>query len=124
MQAVQSAYVLTVAAGLAAEALGVGAHLDGQLLFIDDHVAVEVRYRYLCCRDQIQVVHLAVVHLTLLVGQLSRAVSAGSIHYRRRHDLRITGFGGFGEEEVDECALQSCSLTDIDGETGTRDLDA
>ena len=38
------------------------------------------------------------------------------------HDLKIAGFAGFVEEEVDERALQASSITLIDGEASTRDL--
>ena len=123
MQPVQSAYVLAVATCLATETLRVGAVLDRQLFLVDDLVAVQVRHRYLSRRNQIQVIHLAVVHLTFFVRQLACAVTRSGIHYRRRHDLCVTGFVSLGEEEIDQRSLQTRTLTDINGEARAADLD-
>ena len=75
MQTVQSTHVLAVAAGLAAEALCVCAVLDRQLCLVKNHVAVDIGDRNLGGGDEVEVVHLAVIHLSLLVRQLSRAVA-------------------------------------------------
>ena len=64
------------------------------------------------------------IHLPLFVGQLPRAVAAGLVDHRRRHDLRVAGFVSFGEEEVDEGALQACAVPDIDGEACAGNLHA
>ena len=119
VQTVESAHIFAVRACFAAEALGVGAVLNRQLRLFDNLITVEVRYGHLGGGDEVEVVHFAVVHLPLFVGQLSCAVATGLVDYRRRHNLRVAGFVGFGEEEVDECALQACALPDIDGETCT-----
>ncbi len=124
VQTIQSAYVLAVRACLTTETLGIGTVLDRQLDLIQDDVAIEVRYGHLSRRDQIEVIHLAVVHLTLLVGQLTRAVTRSGVHHRRRHDLRIAGLVGLSQEEIDQRTLQTSTLSDIDRETGARDLDA
>ena len=68
MQAVQAAHVLAVGAGFAAETGGVGGHLDGEILLVEDHVAEDVRHRHLGRRDEVEIVHRGVVHLSLLVG--------------------------------------------------------
>ena len=62
------------------------------------------------------------IHLTLLIGQLTGAIAGCLVDHRRRHDLGITGFACFSEEEIDECTLQTSSLTDIYGETCTGDF--
>ena len=67
VQTVQSAHVLTVATSLSAETLGVGAVLDGQLLLVENHVAIDIRHRHLSRWNQIEVIHLAVVHLSFLI---------------------------------------------------------
>ena len=117
MQAVKSAYILAVRAGLAAEALGVSAVLYWQLLLIQDNIAVDVGYGNLGCRNQIEVINLTVVHLALLVGQLSCAVTRCGVNYGRRHDLSVTGLVSLGQEEIDECALQLCTFSYIYGES-------
>ena len=124
VQTVQSAHILAVGTSLAAETLGVGAVLDGQILLVENHVAVDVRHGHLGCGDEIEVVHLAMIHLALLVGQLACAVAAGGIHHRGRHDLGVAGLAGFVEEEVDERTLQTGSLANIDGKPCTGDFHA
>ena len=124
VQAVQAAHILAVAACLATEALRVGAVLDGEFLLVEDDIAVDVRDRHLGGGDEVEVIDLGVVHLSFFVWQLACAVAAGSIHDCRRHDLGVAGLVGFGEEEVDEGALQLGSLADIDGEAGAGDLHA
>ena len=64
------------------------------------------------------------IHLTFLIRQLTCPVAGSSIDNDWRHYLRIAGFARLVEEEVDECALQARSLSDVDGETGTGDLNA
>ena len=124
MQAVQSAHVLAIRASLATEALRVGAVLDGQVLLVEDHIAVDIRHRHLGSRNQVEVVDLGMIHLALLVGQLAGAIARCSIHHRRRHNLGVPALASLVEEEVDECALQAGTLTDVDRESGTRDLHA
>ena len=68
VQTVQSAHVLAIRAGLPTEALCIGAVLDGQILLVEDNVAVDICHGHLGRGDQIEVVHLAVIHLPLLVG--------------------------------------------------------
>ena len=122
MQTVQATYILAVRTCLATETLRISAVLNRQLVLVDDHIAVDIRYRHLSGRDEIEVIHLAVVHLALFVGQLTRSVPRSSVHYGRRHDLRVTGFVCLGEEEIDERTLETSTLTDINRETCARDL--
>ena len=122
MQAVQSAHILTIRAGLATEALRVGAVLDGQLLLVENDVAVDVGHGHLSRRNQVEVIYFAVVHLSLLVGQLTRAIAAGGIHHRGRHDLGVATGTRLIQEEVDQGALQTGSLAFIDGESGSGNL--
>ena len=75
MQAVQSANILAVAPSLTAETLCVCAVLDGQVFLVEDNIAVDVCYGYLGSRDEVQVVNLTMVHLSLLVGKLSCAIA-------------------------------------------------
>ena len=124
VQAVQSAHVLAVRTCFAAEALGVGAVLDRQLRLVENNVAIEVGYRHFGGRNQIEVVHFAVVHLSLFIRQLACSVTRSGVDHGRRHDLGVTGFVGFRKEEIDEGTLEACTLTDIHRETGTGDLDA
>ncbi len=64
------------------------------------------------------------IHLTLLIGQLTCAVTRSLVHHRWRHDLRVTALASLVQEEVDQCTLQSGALTDVHRESGTSNLHA
>ena len=122
MQAVQAAHVLAVGAGFAAEAGGVGGHFYGEILFVEDHVAVDVRDGNFGRGDQVEVIDRGVVHLPLLVGELSRTEARSLVDHDRRLDFEIAGFGVAVEEVVDQRPLQACALALVDGESGTREF--
>lgn len=124
METVETAHVLAIAAGLATEAGGVGAALDGEFVLLDDLVAEEVGHRHLGGGDQVEVVEVGMVHLALLVGELARAQSAGLIDHEGRLHLGIARLAGLVEEEGFQRALEAGHLADIDGEARTGDLDA
>ncbi len=122
MQTVQTAHVLAVGTGLAAETLGVGAVLDGQVLLVEYHVAVYVGHGHLGGGNEVEVVHLAVVHLTFLVGQLAGTVAGSGVHHGGGHQFGIAGFPCLIEEEIDKSALQTGALADVYRKTGTGDF--
>ena len=122
MQAVQTTHVLTIAASLSAETLCVGTVLDRQVLLIEDYIAIDVCHRHLSSWDEIKVIHLTVIHLSLLVRQLSCAVAGSLVNNCWRHYLCISCSTSLIEEEVDEGSLQTCSQADIDRESGTSNL--
>ena len=62
------------------------------------------------------------VHLALLIRQLTRAVTGCLVDNVRRLYLKITGFAGLIEEESLQSALEAGHLTHIDREAGARDL--
>ena len=124
MQTVQSAHILAVRACFAAETLGVGTILDGEFLFVHDNIAIDVRYGNFGGGNQIQVVQIAVVHLSFLVGQLACAVSAVGVNDCGRHNLFIASLACLVQEEVDERSLQLCALAAVNGEAGSADLHA
>ena len=64
------------------------------------------------------------VHLTFLVRQLACAIARGSVDNCRRHDFGISALASLIEEEVDESTLQTCTLTDVYGESCTGNLHA
>ena len=101
VQTVESAHVLSVAAGFAAEALSVGTVLDRQLFLVENHVAVDISHRHLGSRDKIEIVEVAVIHLPLLVGELAGAISRSLIHHCGRHNLGVAGSSSLVEEELD-----------------------
>ncbi len=118
------AHVLAVGAGLAAEALGVGAVFDGQLVFAQDDVAIDIGHGHLGRRDEVEVVLVAVVHLAFLVGKLACTIAGSGIDHRGGHHLKVAGGTGFVEEEIDERALQTGTPADIYGEAGAGDFHA
>ena len=124
MQTVQSAHVLTVGARLATEASRVGGIAYGQVLLVQDDVAVDIGHRHLSRGDEVEVVHADVVHLPLLVGELARAVARVLIDDVGRLHLGEACLTCVVEEEVDERALQACPIALVDGEARARDLDA
>ena len=75
MQTVQSAHILSVATCLSAEALCISAVLDGQILLVENHITVDIRYGHLCSGNQVEVIYLAVIHLSFLVRQLTCSIS-------------------------------------------------
>ena len=124
VQTVQTAYILTIRTRLTTEAGGVGRHLDGQLIGLQNHIAENIRHGHLGRRHEVEVIGRGVVHLTLLVGQLTRAEARSLIDHDGRLHLLITGLRVAVEEVVDQRTLQTSTLALIDGETGTRELHA
>ena len=122
MQTVQSTNILTIGTSLTTEALRIGTILDRQLCLVQYHVAIDIGYRNLSSGDEVEIVNLAMIHLSFLVRQLTRAVAGSCIHHRRRHNLGIATLTGLVEEEVDERTLQAGTLSDIDGESSSRNL--
>ncbi len=110
MQAVKSAHILTVAAGLTTEACRVGTILNGKLGVVEYDIAIEIGYGNLSGGDEIEVVLINIVHLSLLVGQLTCSVTRSLVHYIGWLHFKITGLTGFVKEELDESALQACTL--------------
>ena len=101
MKTVQTAYILAIGTRFATEALCVCAVLNGQILLVKNDIAIDVCDRYFGSRNQIEIIYLTVVHLSFFVGQLSRSITRRGIHYRGRHNLRITTLASLVEEEVD-----------------------
>ena len=62
------------------------------------------------------------VHLPLLVGELSCAVARVLIDHIGGLYLQVTCRTGVVEEEVDEGTLESCTIALVDGEARTGDL--
>ena len=122
VQTVETADILAVAAGLAAEALAVADALDGELLGVDHLAAEDIRYRHLSGGDHVETVERDGVHLALLVGQLTGAETRGLVDHQRRLDFDEASIGGLIEEEVDEGALQAGTFAFIEGESGTGNL--
>ena len=122
VQTIQAAHILAITACLATEALRISAVLDGQIFFGDNHIAVDICHGNLGGRNQIEVVEIAMVHLTFLVGQLTRAIARSGIDNGRRHNFNVASLAGLVKEKVDEGALQTSTLSDINGEACARNL--
>ena len=122
MKAVQATHVLAIASCLTTEALSVGTVLDWQLLLVENHIAIDIGDWHLGSWDEVEIVDLAVIHLTLLVRELASAVARCLVDHCRRHDFSISRLVSLSEEEVDERTLQTGTLTDINREASTSDL--
>src|SRR5574344_1830909 len=99
MQTVQTTHILTIRASLTTETSRVGATLDRKIFFVQDNIAEDICNRNLSGRNQIEVIYLAVVHLTLFVRELSRSVTGILIHNQRWLNLKVSTFTCFFEEK-------------------------
>ena len=122
VQAVQATNVLAIATSLTTEAGRVSAALDREILLIEDNVAEDVGYRNLGCRDEEEVVEISVIHLTLLVWQLTCATTRILVNYVRRLNLQVSALAGLIEEECLKSTLEASHLADIYRETSACDL--
>ena len=62
MQAVQATNILAIGASLTTEASRISATLDRQILFVENLIAEDIGHRNLCCRNEIEVVEIAMIH--------------------------------------------------------------
>ena len=95
---------------------------DGELVGIDDGVAVDVGDGHLGSGYHVEAVKGYGVHLSLFVGQLAGAQAGGLVDHQRGLYLQVAGIGGTVEEEVDEGSLQACTFAFVHRETGTGNL--
>lgn len=95
---------------------------DRKLLLVEDYIAIDIRYGNFGGRNQIQIVHFAMIHLTLFVGQLACSVTGSAIDHCRRHYFRIARFACLVQEEVDERTLELCAFSFIYRKARTRDF--
>ena len=120
-----SAHVAAVAAGLAAEAVSVGAEVFRQLGLLERFARVEVRERHFGGRDEPEVVVRAAVEV---LGELRKLARAG---HRLRVDERRRLYLGEAvlrrvevEHEVHKPALEPRARALEDGEAALGELDA
>ena len=124
MEAVQTSYVLAVRTCLTTETSRVSTSLNRKLLLIEDNVTEDVCYGHLSSRDEVEVVQLTLIHLCLLVRQLTCAVARSLVHYERRLYLQISALASLIKEECLERTLQTSHLSDVYWESGTCNLNA
>ena len=62
------------------------------------------------------------IHLSFLIGKLTCTKTGSSIYHCRRHNLHISGFTCFIQEEVDQGTLQPGTLSFINREACSCDL--
>ena len=92
VQTVEAAYVFTVGTGFATEAGRVCTVLLRKILFFENHVTVDVGHRNFGSRNQVEVVEVAVVHLSFLVRKLSCTVAGCLVYNVRRLSFQIACF--------------------------------
>ncbi len=111
------------AAGLAAEAGGVGGVVDGELIELEDFVAMQVGDGDLCGGDQVEIVLGAVIDLVAEFGELAGADEALGFDEEGWADLGVAVLSGVEiEQEADEGALESGSGPAIDDEGAAGDF--
>ena len=122
VQAQEALGVLAVAAGLAAEAGGVGAVLDGHFPGVEDFVRMQVRDGDLGRGDEVQIVFLAGVQLIGELGQVAGAGHGGAIDHEGGLHFQETRGAVFVEEPGDQGAFQPGAPTGVHGEARPGDL--
>ena len=124
VQAVEPPHIFAIRAGLPTEACRISGVANRELRLVEYHVAIEIGDGYFGGRYEIEVVFVAMVHLALLVGELSGAITRSGIDHIGGLHFEITGFAGAVEEEADEGSLQAGTFTFINGESGSGDFHA
>ena len=75
METVQTAHILAIASCLSTPAGGICTILLGKIRGSDDFIAVDICHGHFGCGDEIEIVGCDMIHLTLLVGELTCAIS-------------------------------------------------
>ena len=122
MQTVQTPHVLAIGTGLTTEARSVGGHLLREVVVTKDDISEYIGDRNLGCRDEIEVIKTYIVHLGLLVRQLTGTETGSGVDHDRRLHLLVAGGGVDVKEEVDEGPLEFRALALIDRKTGSGEL--
>src|SRR5574344_1062890 len=122
MQTVQTTHILTIRARITTKTSRVGATLDRKIFFVQNNIAEDICNRNLSGRNQIEVIYLAVVHLTLFVRELSRSVTGILIHNQRWLNLKVSTFTCFFEEKCLKRTLQASHRSNIYRKSCTADL--
>ena len=113
VEAIKAAYVFTVRAGLTAEARGVPAQFNGQVILLDHHVAVDVGQRNFGGGNHVQVVVLHVVHLALFIRQLAGSKTAVRVDHVGRDEFLVSLNVCLFEEEPNEPSLELGALSTV-----------
>ena len=117
----QATGIAAGAARLLAEARAVGAVADGQILAVQDHIAVQVSHGHLGGGNQ-EGVLIQLVGVLFKLGQLTRAGhGAAGDHVGRQHLGVAVGSMGI-HKEVDDRALKTRAQAAIHGKARTADL--
>ena len=124
MQTIQSPHILAITAGLATKASRISAALDRQIFLIENLIAENIRDRHFGRRNQIEIIHLGMIHLPLFIRQLPRSITRSLVYHKRRLYLQIARLACLIQEECFQRTLQARHLTDIHRKTRTGDLNA
>src|SRR5690606_22349714 len=120
MQSIKTAYVSTPASCFPPEAWRIASVAQGEITFGENHIPIEIGDGDLCCRNEIEVVGVHAIHLTLLIRKLTGTVSGGFIYENRRLYFRISLLRGLVKEKVYERALKLCSFSLVNRKAGAR----
>ena len=123
MQTVQTSHVLAVRTGLTTEARSVGGHLLREVVVTKDDISEYVGDRNLGCRDEIEVIKTYIVHLGLLVRQLTGTETGSGVDHDRRLDLLVAG-GGVDVKEINPKTMQSKIIDNLYFAGEVIDVDA
>ena len=115
--------VLTVGAGLGAEAGRVSGIFEGQVVLLQDFVPVDVGHRHLRGGHQKIIPILQLEEVFLELGKLAGALHGGPVGHERRQNLQIPVFAGVEvQHKVDQGPLQQGACPFKQGEAGPGDL--
>src|ERR1035438_6347023 len=120
-----AAHVLAIRTGFAAEARRISSQRDGQPRAVERFVAIEIGYRNLGSRNQVEVLFVErnFEQIGFELGELAGAVHRLGIDHKRRQDFGVAMLASVQvEHEIDQRAFELGAQDPIHGETGARDL--
>src|SRR5690606_36389955 len=115
-------HMSAVTSGFSAVTLRKGCVFKRQVCFINNYIAVHIGHGYFGGGDQIQVIFIDEIHLSLLVRQLACTITGGFVHHVWRINFFISCFHVPVQKELNQSALKTCSFAQIYRKTCTSDL--
>ena len=116
VQTVKPAHVLAVRTCFAAETWRICRAFYREAGAVHYHVAENIGHGYFRRRYHVEVVHLVVIHLAFLVGQLARTVTRSLVYHMRRLYLGISGGSVAVQEKVYQSPLKPRAFSLVHGE--------
>src|SRR5256885_13699860 len=112
--------ILSIGPGFASETGRVGREFNRKPVAIDDVVPVDIRYRYLRCRNEVVIVIFELEKVLFELRKLAGCKEAFGVGDEGRQNLLISVFPGVDvEHEIDQRPLHASALTRQQWKPGT-----